>query len=158
VTNVITALRSALRRAGIIDEAQPPLPATPNAWTDLLDAMARQGSLYAHGLMLFARWCHMAGIAPGEVTASTLTDHETYLRGHTLRADIPDRSARSPRAGGSLRAPSRTARYPRSAHRNGAGATRPVSRTSRPACTTMSPRSAPTWPALTGGARFAARV
>jgi len=89
MTNVITALRSALRRAGVIDDALPPLPETPNAWSGLLDAMARQGSLYAHGLKLFARWCHIAGIAPAEVTASTLTDHETYLRTRTLRADIP---------------------------------------------------------------------
>jgi hypothetical protein len=85
--NVISALRTLLRAAGVSPPPPPP-PPPASAWHTLLQAVAAQPG-HGIGLIRFAGWCHQQAIPPGAVTSETLGRFEAALSRTTLHRDIP---------------------------------------------------------------------
>lgn len=86
-SNVVSALRTILRRVRLVDPQFPPLPPDGD-WRRLLDTLQEDehGRL---GLTGFANWCHASGIAPDAVSDATLRDYGAYVMARTLHDDIP---------------------------------------------------------------------
>lgn len=86
-SNVVSTLRSALRRVGLVDPQFPPLPPDGD-WRRVLD-MLQDDEHSRFGLTGFANWCHATGIAPDAVTDATLRDYGTHITARSLHDDIP---------------------------------------------------------------------
>ena len=84
----ISGLRRVLRHMGLIAPYAPStmLP-TDCPWRQLLDAV--EDAYCQTALSTFGTWCHMTGIAPADVSASTVDTFEAHVRSRTLHAEIP---------------------------------------------------------------------
>jgi integrase len=76
--NVISCIRYTLGRAGVIDQAGPPVSASWSALLAPLDPRRRAG------LIRLALFCSLRQIAPAQVSAETLKAFEVWLTERTL--------------------------------------------------------------------------
>jgi integrase len=86
-SNALTTCRKALAACGLIDPGTRPKPPVDSAWGRLIASLRYWDRM---GVRSLARWCHVQGIPPSDMSEAVIERYRVHVRNRRLQMDIPD--------------------------------------------------------------------